>query len=61
MVEESLRHLGIPSTLNEDVEHAAVLIHDTPKIVLHIVTWPRPPQSIGKALANLWHQRRTVS
>ena len=32
---ETFGCLGIPPRLNEDVEHDAVLIHGTPKIVLH--------------------------
>jgi hypothetical protein len=33
--EESFGGFGIPPRLNEDVEDDAVLIHGTPKIVLH--------------------------
>jgi hypothetical protein len=57
----------IPSRLNEDVEHEAVLIHSTPTIVLRtlypdehlikipLVTGPRTTaaQAVGKALAKL--------
>jgi hypothetical protein len=32
---EALRGFGVPPWLNQDVEHNAVLIHGTPKIVLH--------------------------
>jgi len=32
---EALRGFGVPPRLNQDVEHNAVLIHGTPKIVLH--------------------------
>jgi hypothetical protein len=33
--EETLRGLGVPSWLNQDVEHNAVLVHGAPKIMLH--------------------------
>jgi hypothetical protein len=33
--EETLRGSAIPSWLNQDVEHNAVLSHGAPKIVLH--------------------------
>ena len=63
--EEALGGVGIAPVLNKDVEHNAVLIHGTPKVVLHaldpdehlvevpLVPWPRPAaaQAIGKALA----------
>jgi hypothetical protein len=32
---EVLRGFGVPPGLNQDVEHDAILIHGTPKIVLH--------------------------
>jgi len=64
---EAFGCLGIPPWLNEDVEHDAILIHGTPKIVLHalnpdehlikvpLVTglWTTAAQAIGKALAEL--------
>jgi hypothetical protein len=63
--EETLRGVGIPPWLNEDVEHNANLIHDTPEIVLHAlepyerfvevpcVSWtgPAAAQMAGKGLA----------
>ena len=62
---ETFGCFGIPPRLNEDVEHDAVLIHGTPKIVLHalnpdehlikvpLVTGPRTTaaQTVGKGLA----------
>ena len=63
--EETFGRSGIPSWLNEDVEHDTVLIHGTPQIVLHtldpdehlievpLVTGPRTAaaQAAGKTLA----------
>jgi hypothetical protein len=33
--EKALGHFGIPSRLNQDVEHNAVLVHSAPQIMLH--------------------------
>jgi hypothetical protein len=33
--EETLRGLGIPPGLNQDVEHDTVLVHRAPKIMLY--------------------------
>ena len=33
--EEALGGVGIAPVLNKDVEHNAILIHGTPKVVLH--------------------------
>src|ERR1700693_5512226 len=63
-LEEALGSFGVTSFLNEDIEHNAVLVHGTPKIVLHtldpdeylvqvpLVPGPRPAaaQAAGKAL-----------
>lgn len=63
--EESLRGLGIPPRLNEDVEYDAVLVHHTPEIMLdaldsnkHFIKVPfvtgartTAAQAAGKALA----------
>ena len=64
---ETFGCLGIPLWLNEDVEHDAVLIHSTPKIVLystnpdeHLVhvpfvswAWPATSQATREGLAKL--------
>jgi hypothetical protein len=64
---ESFGGIGIPPRLDEDVEHDAVLIHGTPKIVPHalnpdehlidvpLVAGPRTAsaQAVGKGLAEL--------
>ena len=64
---ETFGCLGIPPWLNEDVEHDAVLIHSTPKIVLyatnpdeHLVhvpfvswAWPATSQATREGLAKL--------
>src|SRR4030088_2296983 len=63
--EKAFGGFGIPPWLNEDVEHDAVLIHGTPKIMLHslnpdeylvevpLVTgsWASAAKAFGKALA----------
>jgi hypothetical protein len=65
--EEALGSIGIAPVLNKDVEHNAILIHGTPKVVLHaldpdeylvevpFVPWARSTaaEAIGKALAEL--------
>jgi hypothetical protein len=62
---EAFGGFAIPPWLNEDVEHDAVLIHGTPKIVLHALdpdehfvqvpliprSWPSAAKAFGKALA----------
>jgi hypothetical protein len=62
---ESFGGFGIPPRLDEDVEHDAILIHRTPKIVLHalnpdehlvevpLISWSRASaaKAFGKALA----------
>src|SRR5258708_20147696 len=62
---EALRGFAIPPWLDEDVEHHTILIHGSPKIVLHtldsdehliqmpLVTGPRTTatQAFGKTLA----------
>ena len=73
--EESFGGFGIPPRLNEDVEHDAVLIHGTPKIMLHALDpdehlikvpliprlWPTAAKALAKLSPNFSHQRRTVS
>ena len=41
--EETFGSFGIPPWLSEDVEHDAVLVHGTPKIVLHA---PNPDEHL---------------
>src|ERR1700722_15320888 len=64
---EPFRGFGIPPRLNEDVEHDAVLVHGTPKIVLHSLdsdeylvevpliprSWASAAKALGKALAEI--------
>jgi hypothetical protein len=63
---EALRGFGVSPWLNQDVEHNAVLIHGTPKIVLNaldpdehlihvlLISWPwSAAQTVGKGLAEL--------
>src|SRR5258708_11503213 len=64
---EALRGFAIPPWLNEDVEHNAVLVHGTPKIMLsaldpdeHLIKVPfvtgtrtTAAQAVGEALAEL--------
>jgi hypothetical protein len=64
---EALRGFGVSPWLNQDVEHNAVLIHGTPKIVLHTLdpdehlvhvplvswSWPAAPQPACEGLAKL--------
>src|ERR1700692_1522970 len=63
--EKAFGGFGIAAWLNEDIEHDAVLIHGTPKIVLHSLdpheylvqvpliprSWPTAAQAFGEALA----------
>jgi len=65
--EESFGRSGMPSWLNEDVEHDAVLINGAPQIVLHPSNpdehlvhvplvprpWPAPPHAVREGLAKL--------
>jgi len=65
--EEALGGVGIAPVLNKDVEHNTILIHGTPKVVLHaldpdeylvevpFVPWPQSTaaEAIREALAEL--------
>ena len=66
-LEEALRRLGIAASLNQDIEHNAILINGAPEIMLHALdadedlvhvplvarSWPTAAQAVSETCSEL--------